>query len=313
MYLSMEDCIRVMEAVFSARSLGAAFAPTRMIFEAARGAGHLALMPAQVLSPAALGFKAVTNFPGARDKGEPSHQAIVVLIDSETGRPLAVIDGTAITTIRTAAVSAVATAHLANPEAHVLAVLGTGVQAEAHLRSLPLVRNIDEVRIWGRDARQAERLTERYRASAAELTAATSADDAVRGADIIVTATAATEPIIDADWLSAGVHINAVGACVPTARELDTHTVERARVFVDDLKAAMAEAGDLLIPMQSGRFAEEQIVGELGDVVAGRVGGRRTASEITVFESLGLGFEDVAAARHVYEAHRVRSGLPAFH
>jgi alanine dehydrogenase len=298
--LPMADCIPAMESALAELARGEAEVPVRLVLHAGPGTGDVALMPAELRSSNALGYKVVTVFPGARDQGEATHQALVALLQPDTGRLLAFLDGTAITTLRTAAVSAVATRYLARTDARVLTILGSGVQAEAHIASIPRVRDLDEIRIWARRPEEAQRIAASHAAFAPLVRAIADARDAVEGADIIVTATTAVEPILAREWVSPGSHINAVGSCVPTARELDARTVAAARLIVDDRRAALVEAGDLLLAIAEGAITAEHIAGELGDVLLGRIPGRTRPDEVTVFESLGLGIEDVAAAHLVY-------------
>jgi alanine dehydrogenase len=299
--LSMSDCIAVMESALAELAHGDAEVPVRLVLDAGPGVGAVALMPAELRGSNALGYKVVTVFPGARERGEPAHQAVVALLDSDTGRILAFLDGTSITAIRTAAVSAVATRHLARPDARILTVMGSGVQAEQHLRSIPLVRDLGEIRVWARRPAEAERVAGAHRSLAPLVRAVADPREALAGADIVVTATTAVEPILERAWVAAGCHINAVGACVPTAREIDAGTVADARVFVDERRAALTESGDLLLAIGEGAISPDHIAGELGDVIVGRLRGRTGDDEITLFESLGLGVEDVAAAQF---AHR---------
>ncbi len=299
--LPMADCIPVMEAALAELARGDAEVPVRLVLDAGPGVGAVALMPAELRDSGALGYKVVTVFPGARDRGEPAHQAVVAVLDPDTGRILAFLDGTSITAIRTAAVSAVATKHLARPDARILTVLGSGVQAERHLTSIPLVRDISEIRVWARRPAEAERVAAAHGSLAPLVRAVADPREALAGADIVVTATTAVEPILARAWVSPGCHINAVGSCVPTAREIDARTVADARVFVDERRAALTESGDLLLAIADGAINADHIVGELGDVIVGRLPGRTSDEEITLFESLGLGVEDVAAAQF---AHR---------
>lgn len=299
--LPMADCIPLMESALAELARGDAEVPVRLVLHAGPGTGDVALMPAELRTSGALGYKVVTVFPGARDRGEPAHQAVVALLDPDTGRFLSLLDGTTITTLRTAAVSAVATRHLARRDAKVMAVLGSGVQAEAHLASIPLVRDLDEIRVWARRPEEADRIAQAHAAFAPNVRAVSNAKGALAGADIVVTATTAVVPILERDWISPGCHINAVGSCVPTSRELDARTLADARVFVDDLRAALVESGDLLLAIAEGVITADHIAGELGDVILERIPGRTSPHEITVFESLGLGVEDVAAAQF---AHR---------
>ncbi|HEY3246682.1 MAG TPA: ornithine cyclodeaminase family protein [bacterium] len=298
--LAMERAIGLMEDALRAYSSGEVEQPVRLALEAAPHRGLLALMPAYVTTREALGAKAVTFYPGNADRNLPTHMAVVLLWDSATGELLAIMDGRLITEVRTAAVSAAATKALARPEARVLALLGAGVQARSHLEALRVVRPIKEVRVWSRTP---ERMEEFARAAASigvEVRAVPSAAEAVHGADIICTVTSATEPVLRGEWISAGAHINAVGAPRPTWRELDTAAVSRARVFVDSRAGALAESGDLLLPMREGAIEETHIVGEIGEVFAGAISGRTGPKDVTLFKSLGMAVEDVVTAHDLY-------------
>jgi alanine dehydrogenase len=304
--LPMRECIEVMEQALAQFARGEAIQPLRLQLAAANGAGILALMPAQ-LTGIGLGYKAVSVFHGNAERSLPTHLATIALHDPATGMPIALMDGTRITELRTAAVSAVATRHLSRTDAHVLAIIGTGVQARAHARAIAHVRELTEVRIVGRRSEAARALA----AELAEELPATAFDDvavALDGADIVVTATASPAPVFDAADLRAGMHVNAVGSSTPSARELPAAAVAASRLFVDDRRAALAEAGDILMAIGEGVIYEGHIAGTLGDVIIGQVPGRTDDAQITIFESLGLGIEDVAAASHVY-AGAVAAGI----
>jgi ornithine cyclodeaminase len=296
--LPMRDCIEVMEDALGRFARGDVVQPVRHSLPTTDGAGILALMPAQV-TDIGLGYKAVSIFNGNAALGLPTHMATIALHDPRTGAPIALMDGTSITEIRTAAVSAVATRHLARPDADVLTIIGTGVQARAHARAIACVRELAEVRIVGRRLEAAEALEDELDGELA-VDAFVEATAALKGADIVVTATASSTPLFEPDALAAGVHINAVGACTPKARELPAATVAASRLIVDDRDAALAEAGDILLAIADGVIDEGKIAGTLGEVVIGRLPGRTDATQTTIFESLGLGLEDVAAAAHVY-------------
>jgi ornithine cyclodeaminase len=245
------------------------------------------------------GFKAVTVFHGNDERGLPSHQGLITLIDAETGTPLALMDGTRITAMRTAAVSAVATRHLARTDASVATIIGTGVQARTHAEALACVRELSEIRIVGRRPDAAQQLA----AELADRLPARAFDDAAAaldGADIVATVTASPAPVFAPEAIAPGTHINAVGAYTATTREVPSETVAAARVFVDDRTAALSEAGDLLLAIADGAIDESHVVGTLGEVLIGQVQGRTDAQQITIFESLGLGLEDIAAASQVY-------------
>ncbi len=300
--LPMRDCIEVMEQALAKFARREAVQPVRLTLHAPSDAGILALMPAQ-LTDIGLGYKAVSVFGGNTERGLPTHLATIALHDPQTGAPIALMDGTRITEVRTAAVSAVATRHLSRTDAHVLAIIGTGVQARAHARAIACVRELTEVRICGRRREAAETLAAELRD---ELDATVIVfDDAagtLDGADIIVTVTASPTPVFDAAAVGSGAHINAVGSASPSARELPAATVASARLFVDDRAAALVEAGDILMAIGDGMIDEGHIAGTLGEVIIGQVPGRTDDDQITIFGSLGLGLEDVAAAAHVYAA-----------
>jgi len=278
--LRMEDVIPLMERTVADFSAGRAVQPVRSVVPAQ--GGFLGTMPAYV--GGGLGVKLVTFFPG--NVGIPTHLATILLFKPGTGEPLATMDGRLITEVRTAVVSAVATKHLARADASVLAILGSGVQAASHLEALRLVRSFREVRVWS--PRRAGEF-----ARAHGVRAAAGAEEAVRGADVVVTATSSTTPVLRGEWLRPGAHVNAAGACRPDWRELDDACVRGARIIVDSREAAMRESGDVI--------AAGRIDGELGQVVSGAVAGRATREEVTIFKSLGMAVEDVATAKWVYE------------
>jgi alanine dehydrogenase len=226
----------------------------------------------------------VTFYP--QNKGIPTHHAMILLFRLETGEPLAVMDGRLITEMRTAAVSAVATKLLARADTKVLTILGSGVQARSHLEALRLVREFTEVRVWSPG--NADRFARKFRVHAAA-----SAEEAVRGADVIVVATSATTPVLRGKWLAPGVHINAVGATRPNWRELDDEVLRRATIYVESREAALKESGDVIA-------ARKEPI-EIGEVIAGKQRGRTSAQQITLFKSVGVAAEDVAAADLVYQ------------
>jgi alanine dehydrogenase len=298
--LPMEECIEVMEAALGALGRGDAQLPLRSVLRLPEGKGLFGVMPARLGTPASLGLKAIAVFPGNEGSRLDSHQGLVLLFDPDTGAPIAVLDASSITAIRTAAVSAVATRALARPEAGDLGLLGSGVQARSHLEAMAKVRKLRRVRAFGPNA---ERLARFVRWAQDQLAIvvepATNPRDAVLGADLLCTVSASATPLVQGDWVSEGAHINAVGSSIPTTRELDTRAVARGRLFVDRLESARNEAGDFLIPLQEGAITEAHILGELGDVLLGRVPGRTGQADVTIFKSLGIAIEDLAAAHHV--------------
>ncbi len=300
--LTMEDTIRLMEGALRAFSTGGVVQPVRTTVPVQPHGGFVALMPAYVTAQEALGAKAVTFFPRNADRGLPTHLAVILLWGSASGELLAMIDGRLITEMRTAATSAAATKALALPAAAVLAILGAGVQARSHLEALRLVRPFDRVRVWSRTAARARTFAdEATRQHRIPVEVAATPEEAVQGAQIIVTATSSQTTVLEGRWVAPGAHINAVGAPRPDWREMDSALVARAGLFVDSRAGALVESGDVLLAMREGAITEAHIRGEIGEVLAGTVHGRRTAEEITLFKSLGMAVEDVATARWVYE------------
>lgn len=300
--LSMDDLIVAMETALDQFSGGGVRQPLRSVVDVGDGHGFYGVMPAFITEPPALGTKLVTVFHTNAAVGLPSHLATIVLLDPETGALQAVMDGRYITEARTAAVSAASARHLARSDARVLAVLGSGVQARSHIDALMRVRPFEEVRVWGRDADRTRALVDDLAPTVSgRLIAAPSAHAAADGADVIALVTSSREPVLTRASVCIGAHICAVGACRPDQREMDTALVQSARVFVDSRAGALAEAGDLVIPIREGAIDEAHIAGELGDVFGGRIPGRRNAAEITIFKSLGMAVEDVAAARLAFD------------
>ncbi len=298
--LSMDDLIAAMGTALAQFSAGQVQQPLRTVLVVP--GGFYGVMPASVGSPAAMGTKLVTVYESNRTRGLPTHLATIVLLDPDTGELLAILDGRYVTEARTAAVSAVSARHLARPDARVLAIVGSGVQARSHIEALTRVRHFEEIRVWGRDpARLFALVEEMLPRVGVRLVPVDSPREAVRDADVIALVTAAREPVVVREWIADGAHICAVGACRPDQREMDTALVRDARVFVDSRTGALAEAGDIVIPVKDGAIAASHIQAELGEVVKGSAEGRRTREEITIFKSLGMAVEDVAAARLAWE------------
>lgn len=308
--LSMQACMGVMQDVLAALSAGDAIQSLRQVMPL-MGGNLFGLMPGYLRQEAAAGAKLISVFPHNHDRGLPSHQGAVALFDAETGRLNAIVDGRSITAIRTAAVSAVATRLLAREDAGVLAILGTGEQAASHLGAMLLVRSIREVRVWGRTPDKAQRFAAEMAAKyGVEVTAAATAREAVQAADIICTVTASSVPVLNGEWVPEGAHINAVGACRPHERELDSALVAASRLYVDRLESAVHEAGDYLIPLAEGAITEGHIAGELGGLLLQQVEGRTSSEQITLFKGLGLAIEDLAAAHYIYnQAVLLRKGV----
>ncbi|HYR56693.1 MAG TPA: ornithine cyclodeaminase family protein [Myxococcaceae bacterium] len=300
--LPMAECIRVMTDALVTLAQGGVHQPLRMIVQPPTASGLMALMPAYIAEGTpCYGLKIICVFPGNPAKGLDAHQGGVLLFSSEDGRLLAMMNGSAITAIRTAAVSGVATRALAREVASILAIIGSGVQARTHLAAMAAVRPLRQARIASRNFENAHRFCrEMAKGVAFPIEAVEKVEDAVRGADLIVTATTASEPVIERGWLAPGAHVNAVGASQPHKRELDTATIKAASLFVDRRESALKEAGDYLIAAREANLGPDHIRAELGEVLIGARPGRRSNDEITCFKSLGLAAEDVAAAEHLY-------------
>ena len=301
--LPMKACATLMAETLRSLSRGDAVLPLRTAVWLPDRSGLLGLMPAYLGAPRVMGVKAVSVMPGNHGTEYDSHQGVVLLFEVDHGSLLAVIDGSSITAIRTAAVSAAATDLLARAEAKDLAILGSGVQARTHLEAMRAVRSVERVRVWSRDPAHARAFAERE-SKRLGFAVETSADarEAVLDADLICATTASREPVLFGDWIAPGAHINAVGAGFNGGRELDTHAILRSRLYVDRRESTLHEAGDFLIPKAEGAIGDDHIVGEIGEVLLGNVLGRRSADEITLFKSLGLAVEDLAAAHHIYTA-----------
>jgi alanine dehydrogenase len=299
--LPMDECIDAMGEALSALTRGDAVMPLRSVLSLPDDRGSLVTMPTLFPAAGVLGLKVITAFPGNQDTEFDSHQGAVMLFEAEHGRLMVIADATAITAIRTAAVSGLATGLLAREDAGDLAIIGTGTQAGTHLEAMRTVRELERVRVWSRNAARvrafAARETQRH---GLEVEAVGSAQEAVDGADLICTCTSASEPVVLGSWVSPGTHINAVGSSVPTDRELDTDLVARSRFYVDRRESAGSEAGDFLIPKGEGAIGDDHIVAELGEVVLGKALARSSSEEITVFKSLGLAVEDLASVQLIY-------------
>ncbi|MFN2633007.1 MAG: ornithine cyclodeaminase family protein [Thermoanaerobaculia bacterium] len=303
--LPMNRCISLMEGVLASLSRGETLLPLRSILWLPGRTGGLGLMPAFLGQEKALGVKVVTFFPANEGTARDSHQGAVLLFDAETGSLSAILDATSITAIRTAAVSGAATRALAREDAVELALVGSGVQARTHLEAMLAVRPIRRVRVASRDAGRAALFARRESARwNIPVESSPSIREAVLGAGIVCVATSSREPVIHGEWLAPGSHVNAVGSSVASARELDTESVRRSRLYVDRRESALNEAGDFVIARNEGAIGEEHIVGEIGDVLTGNAPGRGSANEITLFKSVGLAVEDVACARFLADRAR---------
>ena len=300
--LTMNVCIKLMEEAFLLIAKGDADQPLRQAMVLPDRSGLLGMMPSYSINYNKMGIKIVSVFSDNHSKGLPSHMGVVLLFDNDTGKMLAIIDGEEITTIRTAAASALATNYMANKSATKLAILGAGVQGKEHIEAISCVRSIEEVVIWSRSQKHAEDLKSSIH-SKYNFAIRTEADitKAVKKAEIICTTTSATEPLINLKQVTPGVHINAVGSCTPNTRELASDLVSESHLFTDNLESLMNEAGDYLIPLQAGEINENHVKGILSDVVTGFIKGRTSEHDITIYESLGIGVEDLVVGNFLHE------------
>lgn len=299
--LPMDECMEVMAEALAALSRGKAINPLRQVLHLPDDRGLLGIMPGYVDDLKAVGLKVVSVFHNQSGTDHDSHQGAVLVFETEHGSLLAILDAGAITAIRTAAVSGVATKLLAREDAKEVAILGSGVQAHSHVTAMLAVRPIERVRVWSPNPDHVSAFVRNLSETQnVVVTPTTNALEAVKGADIICTTTSAHKPVVLGDWLAPGVHINAVGSSLPLARELDTAAVAKSRLFVDRRESTLNEAGDFLIPKTEGTIGDDHIRGEIGEILTGQIAGRQTNEEITLFKSLGLAVEDVAAGHYVY-------------
>lgn len=293
----MGDLIDAMQAALEEFSARRVEQPLRTVLDVGPQHAFFGVMPAFIPATGALGTKLVTVFGSNASVGLPSHLATIVLLDSSTGQLRAFMDGRYITEARTAAVSAVSSRLLARRGASKLAIIGSGVQARSHLEAMTHVHRLNEIRVWSPNADHLRAFIDDMQpAMSTAIRAASSADEAVKDADVVVLVSAAREPVVRSEWIADGTHLCAVGACRPDQREMDSALVSRARLFVDSRTAAVVEAGDIVIPIREGTIRPAHIAGELGELVAGRIVGRESEAQVTLFKSLGMAVEDVAAA-----------------
>lgn len=300
--LDMSTCIGLMRDVLIALSDGTGKQMIRPVLPLCDG-NLLGMMPAYISSRKTAGVKVLSVYPQNYKRGVPSHQGQILVFETETGSLQAIVDAESITGIRTAAVSAAVTDSLARPDASILAILGAGLQGRRHMQALSLVRKLDEVRVWDIRPEACEAYAkEMSQKTGIPVTPCATAHEACHGADIICTLTPSKEPILHAEDVKPGAHINAVGACSPDAREISADLMAKARLFVDWKPAVLAEAGDYLLAVEDGVISEDHILGEVGAVLAGTLQGRTNASDITIFEALGQALEDLMAAHYVAQA-----------
>jgi ornithine cyclodeaminase/alanine dehydrogenase-like protein (mu-crystallin family) len=318
--LPPQACADAMAAVLADNARGETYLPLRSIMRPPAAAGFMGLMPAwrgqHRDQAAAFGLKTICLIPGNPARGLDAHQGLVTLFDGETGVPTAILDASAVTAVRTAAVTAVATGLLARRNARELGILGAGVQARTHLRALATVRDFEQVRVYAPTRAHAEAVVEEATVARGkpgrgggvrEVSVAPSAEEAVRDADVVVVATSAREPVLARAWLKPGAHVNAVGASTPQAREIDTATVAACALFCDSRESLRNEAGEFQLAIREGAIpGEEHVRAELGELLAGTSPGRRDDSELTMFRSLGLAIEDLAAAQSAVTTARAQ-------
>ncbi len=307
--LPMRECIGVMEDALTSLAQGQALLPLRTMMILPDGQNLMGLMPSYLggASSASMGVKVIAAFPGNYGTEYDSHQGVVLLFDGRRGLLQAIVDGTAVTAIRTAAVSAVATKLLARPDADDLAIIGAGTQARTHLEAMLCVRPIRRVRVFSLPLEGAYQFADREsKRHGIPIQVMESAQDAVAGASLICTVTTARQPIVLGEWIAPGAHINAVGAFTPASRELDTKAVVQSRLYVDRRESTLAEAGEFLIPKGEGAIDDRHIVGEIGEILTGSIAGRVSEDEITLFKSLGIAIEDLAAAQRIFEQAQAR-------
>jgi ornithine cyclodeaminase len=304
--LPMTECIELMADALSALARGEVFQPLRTIVRPPDARGLLGLMPAyRAGEQGAFGLKAICVFPGNPAIGKDAHQGAVMLFSRETGELLALMNASEITAIRTAAVSAVATRMLAREDAEQLGIVGAGVQARTHLAALSAVRPIKRAKVACRNIEHAEELAREMRPQFSfSIEPVRTNEEAVRGADVIVTATSSLEPVINKEWISPGAHVNAIGTHSPNSREIDGATMAAAKIFVDRRESALNESGDYLLAAKEGLVNAESIIGEIGELLVGTKTGRTSATDITLFKSLGLAIEDVVTADYLYQKAR---------
>lgn len=304
--LPMRECIGLVRDALVSLAEGRVHQPLRTIMKPPLAAGVMGLMPSYASGArAAFGLKAICVFPGNPARGMDSHQGAVLLFGAETGELQAVVNASAVTAIRTAAASAVATEALAREDASDLAIVGAGVQARSHVEAMSHVRRVRRCRVASRNFESARKLADELKGSYAfPVEAVETVEEALRGADLIVTATSASQAVVRREWVSAGAHVNAVGSCTPHARELDAETVAASSLFVDSVESTVNEAGDYLCALKEEAIGPSHIRAELGEVLTGAKPGRTSDDEITLFKSLGIAVEDLAAVKFLYDRAR---------
>lgn len=298
--LPMKEAIEVVEAVMKQVSRGGATLPLRSVTPVG-GNNRMGLMPGAIADPACFGVKMVSLFPDNPSRGLSSHRGAMVLFEAETGGAVAMMDASLLTAIRTAAASAVATRALARPDARHLAIVGTGEQAEHHLDAMMCVRDIRRLSVAGRSAEKAEAFAARASRLYPELQIehGTDFEATIRSADVVCTVTSSATPIVKGSWVTDGAHVNIVGSSIPTMREVDDEMVIRGDIWVDYLPSTLAQAGEIVDMIKAGTFSALQLQGEIGAHLLGNIQGRSRPDQVTIYRSLGIAAQDLAAAHHV--------------
>ena len=302
--ITMEECITVMENIFIQLEEDQAFNPLRSAMLIPGENGLLSMMPGYVNKQDIMGIKSVSVYPENANIGLESHQGSVTLFNALNGTPLAIMDAGQITAIRTAAVSGLATRILAKKNSKILAILGSGIQARTHIEAMTTILNLEEIRVWSKNKKNAKRLVEEQRKKyAIPFRPFDTVNEAIYNADIICTTTAAVEPILQGNYLMQGVHINAVGSSVRNTRELDGFAIKLSKLYVDKIESTINESGDFLMAKQEGTIDDNHIIGTLGEILTKQKKGRNNINDITLFKSLGLAVEDIATAFFIYDKY----------
>ncbi len=300
--LPMHECISVMEQTFRSLASGNCIQPLRPNMPLPDKTGLLAIMPAYAGDIDVMGIKAISVFPQNKEFGFSSHQGMVLLFETKNGKLLCMADADEITAIRTPAASAVATNLLARKDAETLSIIGSGLQAERHIEAMMLIRKIKKITIWSRNETNSKVLAEEVSANyKIDINIAKNPEEAVRDMDIICTVTSSADPLVKGEWVSKGTHINAVGSSTPVARELDTATILKCKLFTDCYESIFKEAGDFIIPKNEGAIDDSHVKGEIGELLLGKKEGRTNDDDITVFKSLGLAVEDIFSVNYIYQ------------
>lgn len=308
--LPMSECIDAMEPAMIAATTGAISMPPRLVAPLIDESGTLVLMPGSSIEIAAFGAKVINLIPDNPARGLPAIQGFIALFDHASGAPAAIIDGAEVTGIRTAAASGLATRLLARPDAHTCGIFGNGVQAVTHIDAMRAVRPVDEIIVWGRNPDKVQ-VFAREQAQRTGISVRATADPAEAGAcDLVCTTTTSPEPILAGDWINPGAHVNLVGAHSMTTRECDTDLVVKSAVYVDLMESVRNEGGDIMIPIEEGAIDETHIIGELGELLQGKIPGRQDDRQVTLYQSHGINAQDMFAAKLIYTKAQAAGNAP---